>query len=50
MKPYARIRKTVDHECPDRIPIDFVATPEIKKHLGIYNDETLLRRLGVDIH
>lgn len=37
----------------DRLPLDFLATNEfkakLKKHLGIKNDETLLRRLGIDI-
>ncbi len=53
MEPYERILKSVRHQLPDRIPIDYLATPEahnnLKNHLNIGDDETLLRRLGVDI-
>ena len=53
MEPYERIIAAVHHKCPDRIPIDYTATPEthamLKKHLGIDDNETLLRKLGVDI-
>ena len=53
MEPYERITAAVRHECPDRIPIDYIATPEtnitLKKHFGIDADEVLLRKLGVDI-
>ncbi len=53
MEPYERIISAVHHKCPDRIPIDYIATPEthamLKKHFGIDNDELLLTKLGVDI-
>ncbi len=53
MQPYERIINSVNHRISDRLPIDYGATPEahnkLKKHLGIEDDELLLRRLGVDI-
>ncbi len=53
MEPYERIITALRHKCPDRIPIDYIATPEtqamLKKHFGINDDEILLRKLGVDI-
>ncbi|MBU0477202.1 uroporphyrinogen decarboxylase family protein [bacterium] len=53
MEPYERILKAINHQRPDRPAIDYIATPEtnamVKKHLGIEDDELLLRKLGVDI-
>ena len=53
MEPYERIVSAVRHSRPDRVAIDYSATPEfntiLKSHLGIDDDEALLRRLGVDI-
>ena len=53
MTGYERVRRAVRHERADRLPIDYYATPEshamLKKHLGIDDDEALLRRLGCDI-
>jgi len=53
MQPYERILSAVRHSRPDRVAIDYGATPEfhacLKSHLGIEEDELLLRRLGVDI-
>ncbi len=53
MEPYQRILKAVNHECPDRPAIDYIATPEVntmlKRYLKIEDDEQLLQRLGVDI-
>ena len=53
MTSYERVLKAVAHERPDRLPVDYVATPEahakLKKFLGIEDDEALLRRLGCDI-
>jgi len=46
MEPYERV-------IPDRPPINYLATPEahanLKKHLGINEDEPLRQYLGVDI-
>lgn len=53
MEPCERVITAVHHGCPDRIPIGYRATPEaqamLKKHLGVDEDEALLRKLGVDI-
>ena len=53
MEPCERIRRTVRHERPDRAAIDYLSTPEataaLKEHLGLCDDEQLLRRLGVDL-
>ena len=48
-----RVRKALAHEAPDRAPSDYWTTAEsheaLKRHLGIDDDEMLLRRLGVDL-
>ena len=53
MEPYERVIAAVNHRQPDRLPIDYIATPEfntdLKQHLGIDDDELLRRELGVDI-
>ena len=53
MTPYERVLCALRHERPDRLPIDYSATPEsdaaLKKYLGIDDDEALMRRLGRDI-
>lgn len=53
MEPYQRVMTAVKHQHPDRVPIDFGATPEalanLKRHFGTEDSETILERLGVDI-
>ncbi len=53
MEPYERILTAVHHKSPDRIPIDYIATPEtnttLKKYFGVDDYEVLLQKLGVDI-
>jgi uroporphyrinogen decarboxylase len=53
MTSYERIMSAVRHQRPDRLPIDYLATPEsdaaLKAYLGVTGDEPLLRRLGCDI-
>ena len=53
MEPYERVMRAVQHRPSDRVPLDYVATPEfnakLKKHLKLDDDEELRRRLGVDI-
>jgi len=48
-----RIIANYERKPTDRLPLDFYATPELKaklkKHLAVKNDETLLRRLGIDV-
>ena len=47
-----RVLAAIDHREPDRVPIDFWATPEIMQrlqgHFGFSDEETLLQYLGVD--
>ena len=54
-RPYSareRVLTSLDHREPDRVPIDFWATSEVKgvlkRHLGITDEEELLRYLDVD--
>ena len=53
MTAYDRVACAVRREKADRLPIDYLATPEahaaLKAHLGIDDDEALLVRLGCDI-
>ena len=53
MEPYERLICAIRHQQPDRPPIDYAATPEfdtaLKVYWGISDNETLLRKLGVDI-
>jgi len=53
LTPHQRVLASYERRPADRLPLDFLATHEfkakIKKLLGIKNDETLLRRLGVDV-
>lgn len=48
-----RVLTAIDHQEPDRVPIDFWAVPEImnrlQRHYGISDEETLLEYLGVDM-
>ncbi|MFH1008966.1 MAG: uroporphyrinogen decarboxylase family protein [Candidatus Latescibacterota bacterium] len=53
MEPYERLMTALEHRKPDRPPIDFLATPEVhtqlKKHLGLADDEALLQYVGADM-
>ena len=53
MTPLDRVRSAVRHRRGDRLPIDYIATPEananLKQHLGIEDYEMLLRRVGCDV-
>lgn len=53
MEPYEHVITAMSHRTPDRPPINYVATPEahanLKRHLGIDDDEALRKFLGVDI-
>ena len=53
MKSLERVRAALSHRAPDRVPIDYTATPEatanLKRFLHIENGEALLQKLGVDI-
>lgn len=45
--------RAVHHQQPDRVPVDFVARPDVTErlieYLGLPDEESLLRTLGVDI-
>ncbi len=55
MMPRERVKLSLSHIEPDRLPIDyfFFGTPEVikrlKQHLGLNSDEQLRRFFGVDI-
>ncbi|MEA3335392.1 MAG: uroporphyrinogen decarboxylase family protein [Chloroflexota bacterium] len=51
--PRERVRLALQHQETDRVPVDFLATPEtwsnLKAHLGLPNDESVLKYFGVDV-
>jgi uroporphyrinogen decarboxylase len=53
LQPRERVLLALAHRDTDRVPVDFLATPEtwtrLKEHLGIPDEETVLRTLGVDL-
>src|SRR5271157_2053868 len=48
-----RVRLALSHQDSDRVPVDFMATPEawgrLQEHLGLHGQETVLRYLGIDM-
>ncbi len=48
-----RVAHTLDHERPDRVPIDYAAwdhvTDALMRHLGLDTFDELMERLGVDL-
>lgn len=52
LTPRERVRLSLEHKKPDRIPLGYRVTPEInealKKYLNIPNDNELMKRLGID--
>jgi uroporphyrinogen decarboxylase len=53
LTPRERVLLALDHRATDRVPVDFMATPEawcnIKTLLGLDTEEAVLRRLGIDL-
>ena len=53
MSPRERVLLALEHRETDRVPTDFLATPEtwarLKAHLGMEDREQVLRHLGVDV-
>ncbi len=53
LSPRERVLLALEHRDTDRVPVDFLATPEtwaaLKTHLVINDPESVLRRLGVDV-
>ena len=50
--PWERVECALNHQEPDRVPFDFWAVPEVwqmlRAGLGVQDDETMLRLLGID--
>jgi len=48
-----RVLAAIDHQEPDRVPVDFWAEPDVKQnlcgHLGLDDEEQLLQQFSVDI-
>ncbi len=53
LTPRERVLLALDHKETDRVPVDFIATPEawarLKRHMGIEDSEDVMRRLGIDL-
>lgn len=53
VSPRERVLLALSHRETDRVPVDFMATVEawerLKAHLGISDNEEVLRRLGIDL-
>ncbi len=53
MQPRERVRQALAHHEPDRVPVDYWAspqfTPKLLAHFGLASQEELLGRLGVDL-
>ena len=52
MKPKERVLRSFSHKTPDRVPLDYVAVPEVNnllmERLALPDLEALLRRLQID--
>ena len=53
LTPRARVLLALSHQETDRVPVDFMATPEawklLHEYLGIHDPEGVLRHLGIDL-
>ena len=53
LTPRERVFLALSHKETDRVPVDFIATPEtwtrLEHHLGVRGTEEVLRSLGVDL-
>lgn len=53
LSPRARVALAVEHQEPDRVPINYVGEPEtnaaLREYLGLADEEQVLDRLGVDM-
>ncbi len=53
MNSRERVIKALEHEQPDRVPLDIVVRPEVyeklRKHFGANENESVLRSLGIDL-
>ena len=53
LTPRERVLLALSHQETDRVPVDFLATPEtwtrLGRHLGTGDSELILRKLGIDL-
>jgi uroporphyrinogen decarboxylase len=53
ISPRERVKLALGHQATDRVPVDFLATPEswanLKAHLGLPNEESIMKYFGVDV-
>ena len=53
LSPRERVRRALNHEVPDRIPLDLEAEKEVwpmmRQHLSVETNDEVLDRLGIDI-
>jgi len=53
LTPRERVLLALDHKDTDRVPVDFLATPEtwanLEAHLCLSGQEAVLRKLGIDL-
>ena len=53
LTPRERVLLALDHQETDRVPVDFIATPEslarLASYLGCQHEDEVLRHLGVDL-
>lgn len=53
LTPRERVQLALAHQTSDRVPVDFLATPEawaqLRSYTGLPDDESILRYLGVDL-
>ena len=51
--PRQRVQLALGHQETDRVPVDFLATPEtwavLKDHLGLPNEESIMKYFGADV-
>ena len=52
MKPRERVIRAIEHEDPDRVPLDISIRVDVmrklRSYLGLKDEEAVLRRLGID--
>jgi uroporphyrinogen decarboxylase len=53
LRPRERVLLALSHQDTDRVPVDFLATPEtwsrLMERLRVWNTETVLEHLGIDL-
>ena len=53
ISPRERVQLALTHQETDRVPVDFLATPEtwskLKDYLGLPNEESIMKYFGIDV-